>query len=162
MRLRDALASDATAIAAIWNPVIRDTAATFSTTEKTAQGLAEEIATRQSEGKAFLVAEAAGVILGFATYFAFRGGPGYRFTMEHTVILSPEAQGRGVGRALMAALEDHARGAKVHSMFAGVSGDNPDGIGFHAALGYGEVARLPQVGHKFGRWMDLVLMQKIL
>ena len=162
MILRRAEARDAVAVAAIWNPVIRDTAATFTTQEKTAEGLAADFATRAAEGKLFLVAEEAGEILGFATYFQFRNGPGYARTMEHSIILSPAARGRGLGRALMAGIEDHARAAGVHSLWAGVSAENPAGVAFHLSVGFAEVARLPEVGFKFGRWMDLVLMQKIL
>ena len=162
MTIRPAEARDAAAVAAIWNQVIRDTAATFTTLEKTEDGLIADFAAKQAEGKAFLVAEDAGGVIGFATYFQFRGGPGYRHTMEHTIHIATRAQGRGLGRCLMAALEDHARAAGAHSLFAGISGENPAGIAFHAALGYREIARLPQVGRKFGRWMDLVLMQKLL
>ncbi|EPX85171.1 GNAT family N-acetyltransferase [Salipiger mucosus] len=159
MILRPAREADAEAIAAIWNPLIEGTAVTFTTAPKTPEGLRADIAAR---GAAFQVAEEGGALLGFATYFQFRGGPGYARTMEHSVQLAPEARGRGIGRALMAALEAEARAQGVHSMFAGVSGENPAGRAFHAALGYREVARLPEVGHKFGRWMDLLLMQKIL
>jgi L-amino acid N-acyltransferase len=162
MNLRAAQRQDAPAIAAIWNPVIRETAATFTTLEKTPAGLAADVAARAAEGKAFLLAEEDGQVLGFATYFQFRNGPGYARTMEHTVVLSPAARGRGVGRALMAALEDHARAGGAHSLWAGVSAENPAGLGFHRAIGFAEIARLPEVGFKFGRWMDLVLMQKIL
>jgi phosphinothricin acetyltransferase len=155
--IRHARADDAPAIAAIWNPVIRDTAVTFESVEKSPGDIAALIAARP----AFLVAEADG-IAGFATYAQFRGGTGYARTMEHTVILAPGARGRGVGRALMAAVEDHARGQGAHTIFAGVSAENAPGVAFHAALGYRTVARLPEVGWKFGRWMDLVLMQKTL
>lgn len=159
MIVRPAGARDAGAIADIWNAVIRNTAATFTTLEKTEEAIAADIAAR---GEAFLVVEIGGAVAGFATYFPFRGGPGYRHTKEHTVILGPQAQGRGAGRALMARLEEVARDEGVHSLWAGVSGENPAGIAFHAALGYREVARLPEVGRKFDRWMDLVLMQKVL
>jgi phosphinothricin acetyltransferase len=162
MILRPADARDAATVAAIWNPVIRDTAATFTTQEKTTDGLTADFAARAAEGKLFLLAEEAGEVLGFATYFQFRNGPGYAHTMEHSIILSPAARGRGVGRALMGRLEDHARAGGVHSLWAGVSAENPPGVAFHRAIGFTEVARLPEVGHKFGRWMDLVLMQKIL
>ncbi len=156
--IRAATPGDAAAIAAFWNPLIRDTAVTFSPTEKTGAEIAAMIRERQ----AFLVAEQDGATLGFATYAQFRGGLGYAFAQEHTIILAPAARGRGVGRALMAALEDAARGQGHHAMIGGVSGSNPAGIAFHAAIGYREVGRLPEVGWKLGRWHDLVLMQKML
>ena len=76
--------------------------------------------------------------------------------------ISPSARGRGLGRALMTRAEAEAKAMGHHSMIAGVAGENAGGAGFHAAIGYREIARLPQVGWKFGRWHDLVLMQKIL
>ena len=155
--IRPARPEDAPAIAAIWNRIIRDTVATFTTAEKDPAVLVEGMQTQP-----YWVAEEAGEILGFATYFQFRGGPGYAHTMEHSVHLDPRAQGKGLGRALMATLEDHARAQGVHSLFAGISGENAAGIAFHAALGYVHAARLSQVGRKFGRWHDLVLMQKFL
>lgn len=163
MRIRPAQARDAGAVAAIWNPLIRDSATTFTTTLKTPEGLAAEFEACRVEGRAFLLAEgAAGEVLGFATYGQFRKGPGYAHTMEHSIILSDAARGRGIGRALMAALCDHAREAGVHSLIAGVSAENPAGAAFHEAVGFVQVARLPQVGRKFGRWMDLVVLQKFL
>ncbi len=160
--IRAARNADLAAILAIWNPVIRDTLVTFNATEKSEADLAAMIGERVAAGYAFLVAEEGGTLAGFATYSQFRGGIGYARTMEHTVILSPAAHGRGIGRALMAAVEDHARNGGAHSMFAGVSGANPEGRAFHAAIGYREVATLREVGWKFGRYLDLVLMQKLL
>lgn len=162
MSIRPAREADTPAIAAIWNRYIRETAATFTTAQKTPEGLAGDIAARALEGKAFLVVEEVGEILGFATYFQFRGGPGYAHTAEHSVMLAPAAQGRGLGRALMTELEAHARRAGMHSLIAGVAGENTAGVAFHAALGYRRIAVLPEVGRKFDRWMDLVLMQKLL
>jgi L-amino acid N-acyltransferase YncA len=162
MRIRQAEDGDCAAIVEIWNPYIRTSDVTFNSVEKTAAGLAADLAAKRAAGYPFLVAEADGTVLGFATYGQFRASNGYARTMEHTIILAPGASGRGVGRALMTAIEAHARSAGVHSMFAGVSGRNPDGIAFHAALGYAEVARLKEVGWKLGRWYDLVLMQKML
>ncbi|WP_212525364.1 GNAT family N-acetyltransferase [Actibacterium sp. MT2.3-13A] len=160
--IRPALPSDCAAIAAIWNPVIRDTLITFNAVEKTEDELRETLAVKARAGHPFLVAEEAGRVLGFATYGQFRGGVGYAHTMEHTIILAPGGWGRGLGRALMAAIEEEARARGAHSMIAGVSAANSAGVAFHAALGYATVAVLPEVGFKAGRWLDLVLMQKLL
>lgn len=159
MTIRQANSADAPAITRIWNEMIRTTARTFTTAEKTLDGIREDIERR---GARFQVAELNGDVVGFATYFPFRSGPGYARTQEHSIILSPAAQGQGIGRSLMATLEDEARKSGMHSLIAGVSGENPDGIHFHAAIGYREIARLPEVGYKFDRFMDLVLMQKFL
>jgi phosphinothricin acetyltransferase len=156
--VRLATGLDAEAVAAIWNHYIRDTAATFNSQEKTDAEVADLITGRP----AFFVAVDQDRIAGFATYGPFRGGIGYARTKEHTIMLAPDVSGRGHGRALMRAVEDHARIGGAHSMFAGVSGENPEGRAFHARLGYAETAVLPAVGWKFGRWMDLVLMQKFL
>jgi len=161
MKLRPARPADAAAIAGIWNGCIRETAVTFTDVEKTVAGLRADIAARQPAGL-FPVAGEEGAVLGFATAFAFRAGPGYRHTLEHTVQLAPGARGRGAGRALMGRLEAAARGAGAHVLVAAVSGENAGGIAFHEAIGFARVGEMPQVGRKFGRWMDLVLLQKIL
>ncbi len=156
--IRPATPADAPAIAAIWNQIIRDTTATFTTTEKDPQTLAQQIAS----GTPWWVACVNDRVEGHATYGQFRGGPGYARSMEHSIHLTAATQGRGLGRALMQTLEDHARAHGVHVMVAGVSSDNPAGQAFHARLGYAECGRVMQAGYKWGRYFDLVLMQKIL
>jgi L-amino acid N-acyltransferase len=160
--IRPANATDAEAIATIWNHYIRQTLTTFTTAEKTTDAIASMIAEKQAAGHGTFVALAEGAVAGFATYGQFRVGPGYARTMEHSVMLRPGAAGRGLGRALMAEVEDHASAGGAHSLFAGVSAENDAGRRFHARLGFTEVARLPQVGFKWDRWIDLVLMQKML
>ena len=154
--IRPANPSDAPAIAAIWNQVIRETTITFNPVEKSVGEVETLIA------KDCLVWDENGAAKGFARYFPFRGGEGYRFTVEHTIMFAPDVHGRGAGRALMEALCAHAKAAGKHSMFAGCSAENAGAIAFHARLGFREVATLPQVGFKFGRWIDLVLMQRML
>ena len=161
--IRPAGPGDVAGILAIWNPIIRDTAVTFNAAEKSGDEVAALIAARQATaGHGFLVSEGEGGVAGFVTWGAFRGGVGYARTAEHTILLAPSARGRGLGRALMAAAGDAARGGGIHSLFAGISAENAAGVAFHAALGFAEVARLREVGWKFGRWMDLILMQKFL
>jgi len=159
MIIRPATPADAKAVCAIANWVIRDTLATFNTVEKTPEQVRQQIAVSQG---AYLVAEQDGDILGHAHFFPFRSGPGYRFTAEHTVHLLPAAQGQGAGRKLLQMLEAKARQAGIHVLIASVSSANPAAIAFHAALGYAETARMPELGCKQGRWLDTVFMQKIL
>lgn len=162
MTPRAATPADIPALLALWNPVIRDTAVTFNSVEKTHADLVQMLDDKQRAGHGFLVVAEGMQLLGFASYGQFRGGVGYAHTMEHTIVLDAAARGRGIGRTLMAAIETHARQGGAHSIYAGVSAENPVGRAFHAACGYVELATLPRVGFKFGRWMDLHLMQKFL
>lgn len=158
MILRAATAGDAEAIARILNPIIRDTAITFNSQERSPAEIAQMIET----APCYMVAQDDSGLLGFASYDQFRKGVGYARAMEHTIVLSDAARGKGAGRALMAALADHARLNGVGSLWAGVSAENPDGVAFHTAIGFETIATLPSVGFKFGRWMDLVLMRQWL
>jgi phosphinothricin acetyltransferase len=158
MKIRDATTTDAADIAAFWNPQISDTIVTFNAVEKSVADVSRMIHDRPC----FLVLETEDSVAGFVTYDQFRSGVGYQHTMEHTIILAPHAQGQGEGRALMLAAMEHARARQVHSLVAGVSGENAAGVAFHLALGFEQIAVLPQVGRKFDRWMGLVLLQKRL
>ncbi|WP_428515692.1 N-acetyltransferase family protein [Roseovarius sp.] len=162
MKIRPAEAGDAKALAGIVNHYIRETTVSFTEDEKTVLEMALAVKTRDEAGHGFLVAERDGDLLGYATYGPYRNGSGYRETLEHTVLLRPGAEGNGVGRALMQALEDHARARGVHSLIGGISGENAGGIAFHRRIGFAEVGRVAQAGLKFGRRIDLVLMQKLL
>ncbi len=159
MRVRQAQPADAAEIALITNAIIRDTLVTFTTDERSVESIADDIRAR---GAAFLVAEDQGRVIGFATYAPFRSGPGYAKCREHSIQLADDARGRGVGRTLMGRLQQVAGSEGVHVLVAGISSANPGAIAFHSALGFSEVGRMPEVGHKWGQYLDLVLMQKIL
>lgn len=159
VQIRQAQPGDAANIAAIANALIRDTLFTFTTQQRRP----EDIATRLREDtRPFLLAEHDGRALGFATYSDFRSGPGYRHTQEHSIQLVPQAQGQGLGRALMTQLEQAARAREVHVLVAGISSANPKAVQFHSAIGFTQTGLMPQVGRKWGKWMDLILMQKQL
>lgn len=159
MRVRPAVPEDASAIAALWNPMIRNTLSTFTTVEKSPDDIRGMIGERPD---AFFVAQEEDRCAGFVTFGPFRTGPGYTATVEHTVIVAEGAQTRGTGRILLTTAEDAARVQGHHVMVAGISHTNEGAQIFHQRLGYTEVARMPQVGRKAGQWLDLVLMQKIL
>lgn len=161
MILRPAEAEDLPNLAAFWNGIIRDTTITFTTVPKTEADLAAMIAARRAAGREFFVVRE-GDAIGLASYDQFRAGPGYAHAMEHTILLPPALRGRGMGRALMERVEAHARAGGAHTLFAGVSGENAGAIAFHHRIGFDVAARYPEVGRKFGRWLDLVLMMKRL
>jgi phosphinothricin acetyltransferase len=107
-------------------------------------------------------APGAEAVLGYASYGPFRPFDGYRLTAEHSVYVAEPARRRGLARALMLALEERARAQGLHVLIGGIGADNEASLRLHAQLGYSETGRLPQVGQKFGRWLDLVFMQKLL
>jgi phosphinothricin acetyltransferase len=163
MILRLAHLSDAAALADLINPWIRDSIITFNSVEKTQGDIEALITDRRAAGfEVFVATGSERELLGYATYAQFRGGVGYAHAMEHSIALAPEVRGRGVGCALMAALEDHALRRGAHQMIAGISGENAAGRAFHAALGYAHIATVTEAGRKFDRWHDLVLMRKFL
>lgn len=156
--IRPAVVADAAGVVEIYNQIIRDTTITFAPTEKTEA----ELAAAFQDADAYLVAEDAGQIIGFASFGPFRKGPGYAGVKEHSICLHKAARGSGLGTLLLHALEDVARTQGVVHMVAGVSGENDAGLRFHAAQGYRSVGHMPEIGQKFGRAIDLVLMQKKL
>ena len=158
MIVRAPVEADAEDVRAIVNDVIENTTISFKPNSYSRDDVLKLFA----EARCIRVAESDGRIVGYAAYNQFRNGLGYARCMEHSIALSKAARGRGVGRALMQEIENHARDAGIGSMWAGVSGENPAGVAFHARLGYETVAVLPKVGFKFNRWLDLTLMRKWL
>ena len=157
--IRPARDSDAEAIAALHGLVVDTTLMTFTTQHRSLSDWQDDI---HADPPLLLAETEAGEFLGFAYLSTFRKGPGYAHSAEHSIYLNEAARGRGVGRKLLFALEDQARQQGIHVLVAGISGANPAAQAFHTACGYAEVGRMPEVGHKWGQWLDLVLMQKIL
>ncbi len=158
MIIRRADRGDAAALAAIHGHYVRDTLVTFTTEVKSTGDWRGEIC----GATPVFVAEEAGKVLGYGTFSAFRAGPGYAATAEHSVYLAKGCAGRGIGRALMNAVERAAAEAGIDVLIAGISGANPDAVSFHKHLGYVQTGRLEKVGRKQGQKLDLVLMQKNL
>ncbi|OTG58967.1 GNAT family N-acetyltransferase [Acinetobacter sp. ANC 3903] len=98
-------------------------------------------------------------ILGFADYGSFRSLIGYKNTVEHSVFIHPDFQGLGLGKALMLKLIEHARQQHLHIMIAAIDAENSGSILLHEKLGFKQTGYMPEVGQKFGKWRDLVLMQ---
>lgn len=114
-------------------------------------------------GLPYLVAEENGRVLGYAYASQYRPRIGYRFTLEDSIYVDDAARGKGVGRRLLSELIGRCERMGYRQMLA-VIGDsgNAGSIGLHAALGFERTALLPSVGFKFGRWVDVVFMQRAL
>jgi phosphinothricin acetyltransferase len=165
MIIRDAVRADMAAVCDIYNALIPTTTVAWSEELQPLETRQAWFDEQQSLGNPVLVAEIGEQVAGFCSYGSFRGAgkwPGYRFTVEHTVHVASTHWNAGAGQALMGALIDRARGEGLHVMVGAVDGDNDGSIRFHERLGFVEVARMPEVGHKFGRWLTLVLMQLTL
>jgi L-amino acid N-acyltransferase YncA len=120
------------------------------------------LAERDASGQPVLVSLAGEEITGFASYGPFRPQDGYALTVEHSLYVDGGFRGHGFGRQLLAALLDHATAAGLHVMVGVISADNAVSIRLHEAFGFQITGQLPELGRKFDRWLDLVLMQKIL
>lgn len=158
MVIRASRDADAAEIALLLNALLATTTIEWTVTPRTV----EDVQEWRRVHEVVLVAEERGEVVGVAAYGWFRDvvkWPGYRFTVEHTIHVRQDRWGSGVGQALMQALLAAARDRGIHTMIAAIDAANGASIRFHQRLGFAEVARMPQVGAKFGRWLDLVLLQ---
>ncbi len=161
--IRPCRPADLAAITAIYAQQVLHGTGTFETTPPT---LAEMTARREdvlAKQLPYLVAETDGEIIGFAYCNWFKARPAYRYSAEDSIYLSPEAQRRSLGRALLTELAARAEAAGVRKLIA-VIGDsaNAGSIGLHRSVGFEPVGVLKSCGWKFNRWLDVVLMEKVL
>ncbi|MGH9081579.1 MAG: GNAT family N-acetyltransferase [Acidimicrobiales bacterium] len=160
--IRPALPADARAITEIANALLSST--TYEWTE-IGYSVGEREHWLQDQGLAgdpVFVAEDGGAVVGWASYGDFRDTnrwPGYGRTAEHSVHVGEGHWGQGIGRSLLVELADHARRAGKRVLVAAIDSTNVRSITFHAKMGFVEVARMPGVGEKWGKRLDLVLMQ---
>jgi phosphinothricin acetyltransferase len=161
MLIRDATEDDLPAILAIYNHVIAHTTAVYTETPAPLEDRQAWFKARRAGGFPVLVADDAGVI-GFASFGDFRPWPGYARSVEHSVHVAEAARGRGVGNALVRRLIDEAQARNKHVMIGGVDASNKASIVLHRKLGFVEAGVLREVAQKFGRWLDLLFMQRML
>jgi L-amino acid N-acyltransferase len=162
MTIRDAIENDLPAITAIYNDVLLNSTAIYRDEPAT---VAERIAfwqSRKANNYPTIVACDGDSIVGFASFGDFRAWPGYRFTVEHTVHVHREHRGQGIGSELVKALIPIAAAAGKHVMIGGIDADNTASLRFHQRLGFEQVAHFKQVGFKFGRFLDLLFVQRLV
>lgn len=162
MQIRDAQSADLVTITEIYNDAVAHTTAIWNDTIVDLDNRAAWLAARAASGYPVLVAVDESGVIGYASFGDWRAFDGYRNTVEHSVYVRGDQRGRGVGKALMRELIERARGIDKHVMVAAIESENAGSIGLHLSLGFEEVGRMPQVGEKFGRWLDLTFLQLVL
>lgn len=163
MNIRDAIPADMEGVTAIYNDAVEHTTAIWNETKIDTANRLAWLADRQRAGYPVLVAvDAAGGVLGYASFGDWRAWDGYRHTVEHSVYVRADQRGNGIGKALMLALIDRAREIGKHVMVAGIEAGNIGSIRLHEKLGFEHVGLLKQVGSKFNVWLDLAFLQLTL
>lgn len=163
MIVRPAEVSDMAALADIYGHHVLHGFGTFEEVPPSAQELNQRRESILARGLPYLLAEEAGAVLGYAYAGPFRLRTAYRYTVEDSVYVAPDAQGRGVGRAVLSAVISACEVIGIRQMVA-VIGDsqNAGSIGLHSALGFTHQGAGLGLGYKHGRWVDTVWMQKAL
>jgi L-amino acid N-acyltransferase len=163
MLIRNATMDDLPEVLAIYNDVVATSTAIYADRPATLEDRAEWFETRRKRGYPVLVAVEGDGVLGFSSFGDWRGAwAGYRHTVEHSVHIAAQSRGGGVGRRLVEALFPFASAMNMHVMIGAIDAANEGSLRFHERLGFQRVAHFKQVGHKFGRWLDLVFMQRFL
>jgi L-amino acid N-acyltransferase len=162
--IREARIGDVPGILRIYNEVVASSTAIYIDDPVSLENREAWLLEQQKRGYPALVAdEGDGDIAGFCSFGDWRGAwPGYRFTVEHSVHVRSDRRGTGIGRKLVEGVFPYALALNKHVMIGAIDASNDGSIKFHGRLGFREVAHFREVGFKFGRWLDLVFMQRVL
>ena len=161
LAIRDATAADAGVLLAIYTPFVTDTAVSFELESPSVEEFSQRILAAQSKW-AWLVAEQAGHVVGYAYASAFRQRAAYQWSVEVSAYLAPAGRGRGVGRALYERLLTVMVAKGYCTAYAGITLPNDASVSFHRALGFSEVGVFRRAGRKFGTWHDVSWWQRPL
>ena len=163
MIIRDAAEADLPALRDIFNDAVLNTTAIWMDHTVDLANRQAWFAARAQQGYPILVAENAdGEVVGYASFGDWRPFDGFCHTVEHSVYIRADQRGKGLGPLLLAALIERAKACDKHVMVAAIESGNAASIRLHQRLGFAITGQMPQVGRKFGRWLDLTFMQLIL
>ncbi len=154
--------ADVPGIRDIYNEVIRNSTAVFSDVEVTLEEREAWFDAKRAARFPVLVAMDSSGVAGFGTFGDFRSWPGYRYSVEHSVHVRVDRRGCGIGRALLEGLLEEAARLQKHAMIGGIDAQNVTSIALHEKLGFKVVGELQEVAFKFGRWLDLKFMQRLI
>jgi phosphinothricin acetyltransferase len=153
---------DAEAIADIYNYEVENSTATFDLVSRTVEAQREWITARSGAFSALVATAEENRVVGFAALSTYRDRAGYRTTVENSVYVHRDHQRHGVGRVLLSSLLDVARDSGFHTVVARIDSQSLGSLALHRSLGFVEVGVEREIGRKFGRWLDSVIMQKML
>ncbi len=160
MNIRDATIDDVPGIMLIYNDAVQNTTAIWNDTLVDEENRRAWLMDRQGQGYPVLVVvDDSGAVFGYASFGDWRAFDGYRYTVEHSVYVRRDRRGAGLGQLLMIALIERARKLNKHVMVAAIEAANQKSIALHTKLGFIQTGLMPEVGTKFGRWLDLAYMQ---
>jgi phosphinothricin acetyltransferase len=163
IRVRDAGADDLPAMLAIYNEIVANSTAIYNSQPSSLEERREWLRVRSAGGWPVLAAVRGDELVGYASFAEFRGAwPGYLHSVEHSVYVRADCRRQGVGRALLQALLPIAARMDKHVMIGGIDAANEGSLRLHESLGFERVAHFREVGRKFGRWLDLVFVQRFI
>jgi phosphinothricin acetyltransferase len=165
MTIRPATHADLQGILDIYNDAVLHTTASYDYEPRTLEQRREWFEERQRENyPVFVAADEAGEgrVIGWSALNPFHARVGYRFTAENSVYVAANQRGKGVGRALLGPLLEAGKARGLHAVIAAIDADNEASIRLHAEFGFEKVGHFKQIGFKFGRWLDVVYMEKLL
>lgn len=159
MIIREAVDADLDAILEIHNDAILHSTALWTDDPVDRRDRETWFLHQKNNGQPILVAEIDDEVAGYASYGYWRAKYGFRFSVENSVYVREQFQGRGVGRALMVELIQHAKDHGYHVMVADIEAGNVASIALHERLGFVLEGNVKQLGFKFGRWLDLAILR---
>lgn len=160
--IRPAMTADLKSILDIVNHAILHTTANYNYEPQTFDSQLQWFKDKQRHGFPVIVAEFENQVIGYGAYGTFREKIGYQYTVEHSVYVTENHYGKGVGKLLLTELIRLARAQHFHVMVGAIDAHNAESIAFHKKFGFVECGVIRQAGFKFGKWLDLLFMQLIL
>lgn len=163
LTIRPSTPDDLSAIAAIYAHAVLHGTASFETEAPSSEEMEKRREAVLAAGFSYFVAESGSKVVGYAYAGKYHARAAYRFTVENSIYIAPESQGKGVGKALLTRLIAECEALGMRQMMA-VIGDsaNAGSINLHKSMGFQHVGITKSVGFKHGRWLDVVLMQRAL
>lgn len=162
MHIRTATRADADALLSIHNHYVETSTIIFDIIARTHEQQLAWIDEHSGGHPATVAVADDGTVLGYGSLSRYRSRPAYAMTVEDSVYVLPGAQGQGVGHALLADLIERAHRHGFHSLIARIAGGNDASIALHSSLGFTVVGTEREIGRKFGQWLDVVIMQRLV